>query len=212
MRTHRYQDISHFRAPYKDSFLSGLGAFGAVESVPTRIVKVDGQDVVGIDVAKQNAISPSAPPAVYGMAIDWGYKIAPTERDASGQVVVDSAMLITTEAAVAEKSKGNTGIDTVVNTVLQAVPQGFYVVAPIEVDTTKIGKHLLIARRSALPRVAGPSTGSVVIAGPPDADFGFSQPGPVGPNKKASIATIAGYTAVGLLIVSALAMASKKRR
>lgn len=211
MTTHRYQDISHFRAPYKDSFLSGLGAFGEVESLPTRIVKVDGQDVVGIDFAKQKAAKPTSPPAVFLMGLDWGLKFAPTERDPSGQVLVDTALLITPEAATAEKAKGNTGIDTVVNTVAQAIPQGFYIVVPTDVDTTKIGKYLLIARRSALPRVASPSTGSVVIAGPPDPDFGFGKP-ETGETKKMSIAAIAGYSAVALLVVSALAMAAKKRR
>lgn len=208
MRNHVYQDISHFRAPYKDSFLSGFGAFGEVDGVATRIVKVDGQDVVGIDLKAQAAKRPAGP-AVIGMGLDWGQKIAPPEKDASGKIIVDSALLLPVEAAVNEKNKGNPNIDSVVGAIARFVPMGYYVVVPTEVDTTKIGKHLLIATRAALPRVANPTLGSVVIVGPPDADFGFTA---AGGGKKLSVAVIAGYSAVALLVVSALAMAGKKRR
>lgn len=202
---HRYQDISHFRAPYKDSFLSG---FGAVESLPTRIVKVGGADVVGLDVARAKALYVSAPPAIMGMAIDWGLKIAPAEKDAAGKMTIDSAMVVTPADAMAEKAKGNPNIDTVLGAIARFVPQKYYIVVPDEIDSSRTGKHLIVTTRSNLALVAKPGLGSVVFTGPEDKDFGFGASAKPG----MSIASMAGYGAVGLLLITALTMASRKSR
>lgn len=199
--SHQYKDISHFRAPYKDSYLSGLGAFGEIDTIPERIVKLPKGDVLAVDLAKANAARPNGP-AVIGMAVDWGQKIAAPDAD------TDSALLLPVEAAVNERNKGNPNIDSVVGALARFVKQGYYIVVPQTVDSTKIGKYLIVAKRDALPRVASPSQGSIVIAGPADAAFGFTSPG----GSKMSVAAMAGYASVGLLVAVALSLGLRKRR
>lgn len=196
----RYQDISHFRAPYKDAWLSGFGA--------------DSPTMRTYDVAQ------GANGAMYFAPTDHGrqeavdvlstvYLTGPLPTKAalsSGEPF--AAEMVSSANAIAGKFPFNTKeIHPFREWRDAALAAGFAVLVPVKFDAMQDivppeqrgGRQFVYAvRPDKVPFYAGPQTGLAVI-------YDAKKPG-------MSIAAIAGWSAVGLLAVTAIAMAAKKRR
>jgi len=140
-------DISHYRAPYKDSVMSGYGAYWGTGAVLT----ADVSDVGGVATLTPDYVT-AYMDSLQGMGV-----ANPTHSDAP---LMDGAELVPQAAAGAPRATG---------WVTQMANKGLYVLVPRNLDTSKPGSSLVATKDPAVLKLyagIGGSGGYAVLVAP----------------------------------------------
>lgn len=208
----RYQDVSHLRAPYKDSYLSGFGADavaapqGLVMYIP-ETVSIGGASVQRIarpagwkaegDRSSQlfqyiNAISPMTVDA------DMNRRPQPDKLSADGKSVISTGgNLVSPPDAVKFNTTGLKASEYIG----WALRSGLYIVGPLSLNPLLTGGVLYAVAKSELAAAAAPGSQGALVLGPEDVAKGGM-----------NLAKLAGYGAVGLLVIAAISMMAGKSK
>lgn len=228
----RYNDISHFRAPYKDSVLQGFGAFGAVSSFPTEIKEL-APGIKGQWISRANNYQglKAYLAALSKMYVYFGAKSQPDRFGPDGNPISISGVLCAPQdKAAVDATAASQPQDGRVYHVVPAdqavgaaIMAGLFAAVPVDLDPAQSGKILYLVAASELPAAVAVGGPNAFLLGPGDKDLNLAGAGTVkldlkklfatAPAKKGpSIASIAGYTALGLLIAAGVYAVAGKRK
>lgn len=187
----RYQDISHLRAPYKDSYLSGLGE---LLTFPT-VMGADQIPRLGKDQRDQYALG------MIGMMVDMT-----NARPLQAEDVLELPLYAAADV-VAMGQKDPASIEKMIpfaafnlDEIPKIVGQGATVFGPVSFDTAKSGQKLVLVRGANFIKTMAQGGDSLIIAEP------------VPEKKTMSMAAMAGWGAVALLVMVGISSMSKGKR